>query len=239
MEDGNVISDTRERECVISIFSLYVDGASLSEIAQHLNQSGSYVYSQGKPWNKNMIDRILQDKRYEGNSIFPAVVPPSLFSAAHLARSVRCCPQYKTEAQKMLRHLGCQKSTAEIEAVILALMNQLIKKPDIIQIPSERSREQTQLFRASRMLDDVLDANPVDEEKAAKLILEQAHERYKLIGDEEYETERLKRIFERAAPVEELPANLLRKTVSEITVGKDTVCITLKNNQAIEMRVRL
>ncbi len=80
-----------------------------------------------------------------------------------------------------------------------------------------------------------MEQQPVDEDAANKLIMQLASARYDVIGSEEYETERLRRYFERKALMTELDAEILRDTVSAVTAhGKKTI-ITLKNGQAIEL----
>ena len=80
-----------------------------------------------------------------------------------------------------------------------------------------------------------MNQQPIDEDRAAQLIQVQAEAAYDMIDDTEYETERLRRIFRKADPMEELSADLLRKTVAGISVEIKTVKMTLKNNQTIEV----
>ena len=44
-------------------------------------------------------------------------------------------------------------------------------------------------------LDDILNTQPLDEDAARSLICKLAQEQYDAIGNEEYETERLRRLF--------------------------------------------
>ena len=81
MEKGNVKAAPKESDCVMWIYSTYHAGASLQEIASELNDRASVHYNTGKQWNKNMIDRILQDQRYSGDALYPELVPEALFNA--------------------------------------------------------------------------------------------------------------------------------------------------------------
>lgn len=60
-----------------------------------------------------------------------------------------------------------------------------------------------------------------------------AAEQLDAIGPEEYETERLRRVFERTAPMEDLDAELLRASVQRITIRKRRTVVRLKNGQMI------
>ena len=80
-----------------------------------------------------------------------------------------------------------------------------------------------------------MNQQPIDEDRAAELIRDRAEAAYDMIGDAEYETERLRRFFRQAEPAEVLSAELLRKIVVCISVEIKRVTLTLKNNQTIEV----
>ena len=54
------------------------------------------------------------------------------------------------------------------------------------------------------------------------------------IGPEEYETLRLRRLFQGRARMVELEQELLHESVRRITVSNGTVTVLLKNNQTLE-----
>ena len=114
-------------------------------------------------------------------------------------------------------------------------MNHLIRNPEAIQAPSPERHEHTRHFRTQRELEAVMNQQPIDENRAAELIRVRAEAAYDQIGDDEYETERIRRIFRKAEPIEELSAELLRKTVARIGVEIKRVTVTMKNNQTIEV----
>lgn len=61
-----------------------------------------------------------------------------------------------------------------------------------------------------------------------------ARNTYAALGDEEYETNRLRRLFSAFECVAELNADLLKSTVSEVLVTRQNVKLRLKNGQVIE-----
>ena len=79
-----------------------------------------------------------------------------------------------------------------------------------------------------------LEQQPIDEDSAKGLILRLAAEQYAALGDEEYETNRLRRFFSAFECVAELNADLLKSTVSEVLVTRQNVKLRLKNGQVIE-----
>ena len=82
-------------------------------------------------------------------------------------------------------------------------------------------------------LDDMLNTQPLDEDAARSLICKLAQEQYDAIGNEEYETERLRRLFAAFECTAELNAELLQSAVSAVLVTRQTVRLQLKNGQII------
>ena len=74
---------------------------------------------------------------------------------------------------------------------------------------------------------------PLDEDTARSLICKLAQEQYDAIGNEEYETERLRRLFTAFECTAELNAELLQSTVSAVLVTQQAVRLQLKNGQII------
>ena len=235
MENGDVKAEPKEANCVKWIYLTYEAGASLRKIASALNARPGFSYDSDKPWNKNMVDRILQDQRYSGDALYPEIVPEVLYRAVQRRRAERRGVSKQTEAQKMIRILGGGKAADTVEDSILAGMNHLIRNPEAIQTPDSKPSDHTSHFRMQRELEAVMNQQPIDEDRAAELIRARAEAAYDQIGDDEYETERIRRIFRKAEPIEELSAELLRKTVACISVEINSVTITLKNNQKIEV----
>ena len=83
-------------------------------------------------------------------------------------------------------------------------------------------------------MDNFLRSPPVDEEQARKLALDCAGAALDSIGPEEYETERLRKLFGEKHLLSELDAELLRQSVRQITYTGKEVKIRLKNNQWME-----
>ena len=102
---------------------------------------------------------------------------------------------------------------------------------DLTYAPKDNSRV---LAEQRQTLDNFLRSPPVDEEQARKLALDCAGAALDSIGPEEYETERLRKLFGEKHLLSELDAELLRQSVRQITyIGKE-VKIRLKNNQWME-----
>lgn len=79
MKDGKITANPKEVLAVATIFSEYIAGKSLSEIANHM----TVPYSDGIRWNKNMVKRILENEKYLGTEIYPQIIGKEIFKAAN------------------------------------------------------------------------------------------------------------------------------------------------------------
>ena len=230
MRMGEIIRNEPEAKAVQDIFLQYTLGASLKEIAEQMSKTGP-TYDEGKSWNKNMIARILENTKYTGADSYPRLVDIKLFEAAAEKRQTKQRLPERTPAQKALKRICSKTPTSEIEQQVTHLLGRLAEQPERItqpekQLPPIHSTTQIEL-------DDVLNTQPLDEAAARSLICKLAQEQYDAIGNEEYETERLRRLFTAFECTAELNAELLQSTVSAVLVTRQAVRLQLKNGQII------
>ena len=233
MELGVIVRHPQEAPLVEQIFRQYLSGATYNALVAEL-RSQSVPYDEGKVWNKNMLARILEDKRYTGEGGYPAIIPAEALARALEKRSTKQRPSQQTEAQKVLRRLYGHRVTGQTEQQVLNLLNRLAGKPERIAMPHAKESPQSNHWQLQRELDAVMAQQPIDEDATQKLILAIAAAQYSAIGNEEYETARLQRVFAQAQPMTQLDAELLQSTVSAIfTTSNGALTIRLKNNQVI------
>ena len=227
MSLGEIVIQKSEAKLVQEIFHRYIAGGSLNELTEALRQQ-DIPYDEGRLWNKNMIARILADTRYTGEKGYPKLIDEEQLIAANEKRSNKPQLPKKTEAQKVLRRL-CGTPPSER---VTDLLNGLANCPDCIR--HQRSPAPALHSKTQEALDNALEQQPIDEDSAKVLILRLAAEQYVALGDEEYETTRLRRLFSAFECVAELNADLLKNTVSEVLVTHQNVKLRLKNGQIIE-----
>ena len=88
--NGRFAVNENEAEIVRKIFADYIGGKSLKTIAQNLNEKIEIPYNSGKEkWNKNMVCRILENKKYIGENGFPQIISESDFKLAAQIKSER------------------------------------------------------------------------------------------------------------------------------------------------------
>ena len=189
------------------------------------------IYGEGRSWNKNMVARILENPKYTGVDNYPKLVDIKLFEAAAAKRQTKQCLPERTPAQKALRRICTKPPTPEIEQQVTNLLGRLGEQPERITQPEITSVPQHSTTQAD--LDGVLNTQPLDEDTARSLICKLAQEQYDAIGNEEYETERLRRLFTAFECTAECNAELLQSTVSAVLVTRQTVRLQLKNGQII------
>ena len=218
-----VIYET-EADIVRKIFKAYLSGASYSTITDML-RGQAVSYDEGKPWNKNMIARILGDRRYIENDVYPKIISAADFSIVQRQRESRTKICAKTEVQKALSKLCSVQLSAQLEQQVLSILNLLSMHPEKIrpQLSSIANHDDSEF---QRNLDSIMLVQPVDEAAARGHIFDQ-------VNTSDYESDRLQRLFEKAAHSTALDSQLLKSSVAGIYVESLSVKLLLWNGQYI------
>lgn len=233
MEWGEIVIQEQEASVVRWIFQSYLTGASYNDLVEALG-NGDIPYEAGKLWNKNMVARILENSKYTGQRGYPPLIPREQFDAVQSRRQKRAAPPRKTPAQKELRRLCDGSPPPWVERQVLAVLNGLIAHPEQLCCPPCGNAPPTEAVQLRRELDELLNTPPVDEERARERALRLAELQLNAIGPEEYETERLRRLFQSRSPMEALDQKLLHESVRRVTYIGRSVSILLKNHQTME-----
>lgn len=121
-----------------------------------------------------------------------------------------------------------------MEQQICNILNSLITEPYQIEVQQRRMSTINQDIDLRLAWEHELEQQPVNEDNARQLAMEMASTQYDAIGNQEYETERLRRLFQRQQPMKELDAELLQSAVSAVQIKDQKLLIRLKNGQIIE-----
>lgn len=234
MELGKIVVHPKEAEIVTYIFQQYVLGASYKELVEYLREQ-DVPYDYGKLWNKNMVARILENGKYTGQPCWPSIIGMEIFEHANKKRSSKVSLSQPTDAQRVLRRLSGE-SGVEVEQAVLHLLNLLIMEPHQIIAPQPIPSGLNQIMELQSALDHALEQQPINEDATKRLTMKLASAQYEGIGNQEYETERLRRLFQRQSPMQSLDAELLQATVHRIHVYGSKIKIHLKNGQVLERR---
>ena len=86
MVNGKYALNAPEAETVQEIFKKYIGGKSLKTIAAEMR----IPYNTGKAvWNKNMVCRVLENRKYVGENGYPQIITSEDFRLAALIKAER------------------------------------------------------------------------------------------------------------------------------------------------------
>lgn len=234
MERGEIIPHPEERNCVCMIFDEYQKGVSYNVLVARLEKNG-VPYDTEKSWNKNMVARILENRRYMGEQSYPPIIKREQFNAVACLRAVKKGDTEKSYVSKTLRRVCEAKITPDIVSQVLSLMNGLIMHPELVQSPVDAMVETSEHILLRMKLGEALAQQPINEDEAKQLIYELASAEYTTISSNDYETERIRWLLHDAVLMDKLDEVLLEKCLAQVMIVTDrTVSLRLKNGQIIE-----
>lgn len=89
MENGRITLHPAESGTVKAIFTAYLDGQSLLQIANSLNERHAEYMPGVTGWNKARLKRIIEDERYLGSESYPVIIGQADFSKAQKIKAER------------------------------------------------------------------------------------------------------------------------------------------------------
>ena len=86
MKNGDITTNPKEVYAVSTIFREYLNGSSLLQIAK-LMESEKIRYTEDSDcWNKNMVKRIIENKKYLGTDKYQQIIDEDIFRQANEKR---------------------------------------------------------------------------------------------------------------------------------------------------------
>lgn len=86
MRNGEITAEPKEVYAVSTIFSEYLKGGSLLQIAKLMESEKIRYTSDSDKWNKNMVKRIIENEKYLGNDKYPRIIDENIFKQANEKR---------------------------------------------------------------------------------------------------------------------------------------------------------
>lgn len=93
VKNGKTVIHSEESEVVKKVFSLYVEGKALNSIASMLTEEKVVYFQDEVKWNKNTINRMIDNEKYMGNEIYPMIISSSMFNKAKAVKEKKSCKQ--------------------------------------------------------------------------------------------------------------------------------------------------
>lgn len=102
MVDGKIVLDSEKSEVVKKIFTNYINGSSLTKIAEELSVGG-FPNSYNKPsWNHGSVGRILENVKYLGDTLYPRIIDEKTFELVQKRRE-RIAAGFGRDSQSNIR----------------------------------------------------------------------------------------------------------------------------------------
>ena len=152
MVNGKYALNAPEAETVRKIFDKYIGGKSLKTIAAEMQ----IPYNTGKAvWNKNMVCRVLENKKYIGENGYPQIITAEDFEQAAYIKVERNTYRKPNPQDK-------------------------IRQPEIIITNYEPTDE---IQRMTNEINRLLDSENPDKEKVEALIIMCAQLKYTTVNE--------------------------------------------------------
>lgn len=89
MQNGLIVICLKEADTVKQIFSQYLNGENLKNIAEKLTENQVEFLPGEYGWNKSRIKRMIDDKRYIGNNTYPPIIDEDIYKKANAEKDNR------------------------------------------------------------------------------------------------------------------------------------------------------
>lgn len=89
MRNGSIEMNIEQRKVVENIFQDYVLGNSIHQIYKKLNERGIPSPNNGN-WSHGAVGRLLENKRYLGDELYPQIISSEIFQMAQELRELNC-----------------------------------------------------------------------------------------------------------------------------------------------------
>lgn len=259
IKDGKICINERDSSTVRMIFEEYIQNASYQKLADALERQG-VPYILEKRWNKNIVARILKDRRYIGDEGYPPIITQDVFQCAEAANTWSCDSPERTCLVKKMRALvrcpmcgetmsrnfranwrcpDCMNTSVKVtdealERSAVELLEQLGRIASDMEIPdASYDMGTTQALEDEQR--QALDEVEFDETAAKVRAMALASARFDTLGSEDYETMRLKYILSNREQDGEFDAGLFFDIASAILIyPSGAISLKLKNGKIIE-----
>lgn len=115
---GEIVVDAPEAMVIRKVFDEYLAGASYADIAELLQRMGVRYHANTPAWNKQMINRMIENAKYTGSDDYPEIVSCEVFCRASAIRESKHVERQRKKSGTCLPFLPIelrkpQKSMAE------------------------------------------------------------------------------------------------------------------------------
>ena len=244
MRGGRYIAEPAESEAVRQIFDMYLNGMSLKAIAADI----TVPYNENKPlWNKNMVSRILENKRYLGDDTYPQIIERDTFDRANAIKSekgksalpVDNTTKYLRSLIEYGRNTECKRlNVNDIKRLAVTAINMLIAEPTLVApTDSVEYKPTAQLTIAEEKIKEQMSDPAADADKLMTDILRAVSMRYDSFKyDDRDKTAPLIDLLMQHEKTEDFDMELTQQVIKHIVIDSGTVSAVLVNDKKIQIK---
>ena len=127
INDGEIVIDAPEAKVVRMVFDEYVRGVSYVEIAEMLQHTGVRYHANTPVWNKQMINRMLENSKYIGTGDYPRIIDDVVFERAAAMRKSKYVERIRKKAAVNLPMLPAQLCKPQPSMAVIRLQNEVTR----------------------------------------------------------------------------------------------------------------
>ena len=252
MKNGIITTNPAEVLAVLTIFSEYMVGKSLNDIAKNM----CVPYSENISWNKNVVKRVLENQKYLGTDVYPKLISEDIFIAVNERKSAKATslcvvPDKLQEVRKLTVCKECGKRLFRTKAelwdcrnndchhylfkltdemlsdAVLNILNTVIENPALIEadVVVGKFVSNSKILCKQAEINRAIDNGTKSAEEIKNDVLRLAELKYKhcTYSDIPQKTGMLKSILNGRTQLNILDTGLLRSCVKRITVSHSCV----------------
>lgn len=258
IRNGKVCVDEQSADTVRMIFDSYIQMASYERVSDILVRQGA-SYIPEKQWNKNIVARILKERRYMGDEEYPVIIPQDTFQCAEAANTWSCDSPEQMRIIKEVRSLvrcpscrgtmlrnfranwrcpDCMDTSVKVTdenlmTSVTELIAQLKERTCEIEISSPLLDSGT-VRALEAKLEQELNRSELDEAAVKQTAIALASAQFNALDSADYETMRLNYMLSNREQDGEPDTGLLFAITSAILIyPSGAVSLKLKNGQII------
>lgn len=215
VENGKTTPEPQEAEIIRRIYRAYAEGLSYKKIAEWLTEESVCYLPEKSAWNKNMVARILQNKRYDGSEKYPAILDPDQRQAAQtmqkpythtesadvkalkpllvcgicgerIQRRLKTSGEERWYCPSDVKHIGTALTDEALLESIGSLQSHLAENPQLAVTPQKADRRiDLGVIRLQNEIDHVLSRPEPDLPQIRQSILMLAAQKYAVMQEAE------------------------------------------------------
>ena len=256
-ENGAIMINASSSDIVKEIFSRYLSGDSMLNIAELLNKMHIEYRPGVVGWNKARIKRILEDKRYSGDDDYPQIISNEILKKADALRDAKnkqknvnknddiynlnaetICPCCGSVMKRRYEPRTKRKTVVKTDDSLLGeigdLINLLIDNPDMIHCSNTDETITLESYRIENEIRHMIDGRQLNKSEIRRKLLEATAIHYANLDTKKYEIQRLKCILNNQNRPKGFPLELFNMAAETISFDEDEqVVLKLINGQTI------